>query len=180
MATCLAAAPILGLAALSSGPKPGHVVYAFEPFHVTGPDAMTRTCPVCKYGAEPAVQVWVNHESTATIGKIGQTLQNEINVHGLPNFRAFIVFVEPKSASRKNIVSHLKAISSKYKIPDVALIYVRQGDSSLSEYKINTSRNVHDTVFAYKKMKVTQSYINLQANKAGIADLKSAVASVAG
>ena len=99
--------PLLALAAggaLKSGPQAGEMVSAFEPVHVTGPDAGTRTCPVCKYGKIPAVQVWVNGDRSENVAKIADALEAAIKMEGPDQLKGFIVFIKPHSMAAKALV----------------------------------------------------------------------------
>src|ERR1019366_6995653 len=55
---------------MKSGVAKGGVLSAFEPYHVSGADKNTETCPVCKYPTNPAVQVWVNTDDAKNVAAI--------------------------------------------------------------------------------------------------------------
>ena len=81
LALAALAVPALALTVfhgVESGVKAGGSVSAFEPYHVTGVDRGTNTCPVCKYGAEPAAQVWVNADDSKNVASIARALEAAI------------------------------------------------------------------------------------------------------
>ena len=170
------ALPILAIAAgLPSGPKPGASVYAFEPYHVTGPDAGTVTCPVCKYGFEPGVQVWVHNISDKQVGFIARNLESKLESLGMNKFRAFVVFVEPNSVSDAAARAHLKKLGAENHLKDLALIYVRPNVSALKDYNINLSPKVKSTMIAYLHRETVKTFVNTPDSKAGAAQISEAV-----
>lgn len=180
----LVALPLFGLAAggaLKSGLQPGEMVSAFEPTHVTGPDAGTKTCPVCKYGKTPAVQVWVNGDSKENIAKIADTLEASIKMAGPDKLKGLIVYVKPKSMSSDALQGQLKMMADKCKLTNVALTYV-DGPSSkfVGQYKINGASSVKNTVIVYHDMKVNANFVNLKGDEKGIKSLKGAMMQACG
>ncbi len=178
------AVPVLALAAFrtytpvagaESGPKVGGEVYAFEPTHVTGPDKGTDTCPVCKYGSEPAAQVWVNGDDPANLAKITKTLEGAIAKNGLHKFRAFVVVIPANGETPEAVKSNLTEFAAKNGLKDVALTYVRDNDA-ISEYKINTDASVKNTVFVYADRTVVANYVNLKGDDEGLAKLQASIA----
>lgn len=159
----------LSLGVVESGLKVGNEVPAFEPKHVTGPDKDTETCPVCKYGMTPAVQVWVNNDSAENIGKLAKTLEGEIAKLGTRKFKTFFIF----QANRK---AELAPLAAKLGLKNVALAYVPsfKGDAA-KEYAINPSTEVKNTVIVYSNREVVKNYVNLSADEAGLNSLTSAV-----
>lgn len=161
-------------AALNSGLGVGDSVYPFEPTHVTGPDKGTQTCPVCKYGATPAVQVWVNGDSLKNIVPIAKELNKQANSS---NFRAFVVFlIDPKNADETS--KTLASVAEKNNLNKVALVWLDKSSRSVSTYKVNTSSDVKNTVIAYKDRKVTQKFVNLRSTKDGLSDLQAAITQI--
>lgn len=61
----------------TSGPVPGEEVPSFIPFHVYGPDAGKRTCPLCKYGTFPGMLYFSSaREHTDSLSLWLQVLDN--------------------------------------------------------------------------------------------------------
>lgn len=177
------ALPILALTAFrsgtttdKSGPAVGGEVYAFEPTHVTGPDKGTDTCPVCKYGKEPAAQVWVNGDDPANVAKITKTLEGAIAKNGLKKFRAFVVVMPGKDETPSTLKARLASFATENGLSDVALTFV-YGDSkeAIEEYKINTDPSIKNTVLVYANRAVVANYVNLTGDDAGLSKLKASI-----
>lgn len=153
-----------------SGVRVGESVSAFEPFHVTGADRGTYTCPVCKYGPVPAVQIWVNTDNLVNVGKLAQTLETRIDKAGSRNLKTFFVFLDPK------LKTVLPGFASKYQLKNVALLYVQgANDEATKAYGINTSPEVKNTVMVYTKRQVVANYVNLKSDAKGLEALNGAV-----
>jgi len=180
------AVPVLALAAFrtytpvagaESGPKVGGEVYAFEPTHVTGPDKGTDTCPVCKYGSEPAAQVWVNGDDPANLAKITKSLEGTIAKNGLRKFRAFVVVIPAKGETQETIKANLAEFATKNELKNVALTYVYgPSKDAIEEYKINTDPSVKNTVFVYADRTVVANYVNLKGDEEGLGKLQASIA----
>lgn len=155
----------LGTGKLSSGIKVGENVSAFMPHHVTGADANTNTCPVCKYGMIPAVQVWVNGDSPKNVEKIAKDLDARIHQAGDSNHKGFIVFVEPTNVDKTKLEANLKAMAADANLHHVALTYVTTDNDAIKDYQINLNPGVKNTVFVYNNRKVESKFVNLNASK---------------
>jgi protocatechuate 3,4-dioxygenase beta subunit len=168
----LAAAATLALAAfaagggLASGPKTGGAVYPFNPTHVTGADKGTQTCPVCKYGMIPAVQVWVNGDSMDNVGQIAEALDGLVKKEGPAKLKAFVVFIKPDSVSADDFSAQLKAGAEQHSLENVAYTYVGSNDKAIARYKINTAFDVKNTVLVYRDRKVVANYVNVMGGDA--------------
>ena len=169
-------AAIIAFGGMKSGPQPGQSLGAFEPTHVTGADAGTETCPVCKYGAIPAVQVWVNSDDMANVGKIGSALEAAIAKHGARSLKAFVVYINPTGKSSDAVTASLKSVAKANNLKNVAFTYLPSPKADpVSEYSINTDPSVKNTVLVYSNRKVVANFVNLKADASGLADLNSAV-----
>lgn len=180
------AVPVLALAAFrtstpvagaESGPKVGGEVYAFEPTHVTGPDMGTDTCPVCKYGSEPAAQVWVNGDDPANLAKITKTLEGAIAKNGLKKFRAFVVVIPNKGETPNTLKANLSTFASENQLKNVALTFVYgPSKDAIGDYKINTDPSVKNTVFVYADRTVVANFVNLKGDDEGLGKLQASIA----
>lgn len=180
----LVALPLFAFAAggaLKSGLQSGEMVSAFEPAHVTGPDAGTKTCPVCKYGKTPAVQVWVNGDKPENVSKIADALEAAIKMEGSDKLKGFIIFIKPKSMTEDALKGQLKMVADKCHLSNVALTYVDGPKSEfVGQYKINTSADVKNTVIVYHDMKVNANFVNLKGDEKGLKSLKGAMMQACG
>ena len=169
------------VAGAKSGLQPGDTVSAFGPKHVTGADAKSSTCLVCKYGTTAAVQVWVNGDSTDNVIRIAKELEGTIKKQGANNLKAFVIFIKPKGTSEKVISDQLSAIASQNGLKNVALTFVDGAKGSgVASYKINVSSEVKNTVMVYQNRKVSANFVNLKADAQGLKSLKSSVMKASG
>lgn len=178
--TSVAAAAVAAyaLSPVTSGLKPGERVTPFHPTHVVGPLANSTGCFPCTFQNRPQVQVWVNGEKHENISAFAQTLSRAMVDHKGSDFKALIVVVE-KEAKHKELAKMIKSTSAKLGVNNVGVALIDPSDDAVSNYKINLSSEVKNTVFVYKDWKVAKSFVNLKADKAGLADLNSAISSVA-
>ena len=173
------AVPFLATATSSrpkSGLPVGQAVSAFTPTHVTGPDAGTNTCPVCKYGIVPAEQVWVTGDSLEHVGQIARALESSIQRVGPAKLKAFIIFVKPKNESSKTLSTELKSVAAKNNLSNVGLLYVDgPGALPIRAYRINTSGEVKNTVMVYHQLHVDANFSNFVPDKVSLGGLDGAI-----
>jgi hypothetical protein len=123
------------------------------------------------------VQVWVNGESDETIGKLATALDQDIEKAGSRKLKAFFVFIPQKGEEPAAVAAHLQKLSDANKLHDVAFVYVTgPTDPAISDYKINVSPEVKNTVFAYTRHTTNSNFVNLKADEKGIAALHAATA----
>ncbi len=168
-----------------SGLNKGDMLPAYEPSHVSGADKGTNTCPVCKYGNTPAVQVWINNDNWENATKIAKTLDERMSkANGSatkPALKAFVVFVQPsdsETSDSKAFAKKLSDVAESNHFENVALAYVPSGDAAVKGYRINLDTQVQNTVFVYKNRKVMAKFVNLKADDKGLANLNAAVSSI--
>lgn len=164
----------IATAKVESGPALGDRVGAYEPHHVLGPDKGTDTCPVCKYGSLPAIQVWVGSERRDDLFAISRRLAKLVDHHKAANLKAFMIFVQDprveKAVFERDLTGWMKPVG----ITNVGVAYVPEGHASLADYKINRENAVRNTVIVYRRGFVTAKFVNLTS--AQLAELDVAVA----
>jgi hypothetical protein len=156
------------LGGLSSGPKKGAAVTAFEPYHVTGADAGTYTCPVCKYGLLPNVQVWVNRESDAKVEAIAKQLEKAMDSHADQKLKAFVIFLKPAGTSDAAEKTHLATLAKAAGVKKVAFMFANPNDEFVKPYKINPDTSVHTTLLVTKHRVVIENLVNASAGDSRI------------
>lgn len=167
------AVPVLALAPVASGLSVGDMTSAFEPHHVSGPDAGTDTCPVCKYGNRPAVQIWAQPGDAENTMKLAADLDAKVAA-SKHEFKAFVVNLSMCS----KCIDATKTMASKTKLKNVGITYIDKGSDAVEAYKINTASDVKNTVFVYKNRKVVAKFVNLKADKEGLKALNAAIEKV--
>jgi protocatechuate 3,4-dioxygenase beta subunit len=148
-----------------SGPQKGQSVSAFEPYHATGPDKGTHTCPVCKYGMLPMVQVWVQGAPTEADAKLLKALDAEAASHVGQKLHAFAIFLRPESAE-KSEGAKLATFASKNGLTHLSLLVADPKDEFVKPYHLSPNAAVHTTVLVSKRREVIENLVNPKADDA--------------
>jgi len=160
---------------LTSGLNQGERVSAFHPQHVAGPHKGTDACPPCTYGNLPMVQVWVNGDSPENVKAFAKLLDARIKENKTTSqFKGFVIYLTSKDGISK-ATKTLEQVAKDTKANDVALAYLDSSSKSVGDYKVNTDKQVKNTVFVYKNRKVTAKFVNLNPDKQGLAELNRAI-----
>ena len=120
------------------------------------------------------MQVWVHGDSDANIVKIAHILDQETVAAKPKLFKSFILYMIPKSEDSANVKAHLEKLAADNNFKDVALLYIRDTDGALDDYKISKSPEVKNTVLVYVKHQIKSNFVNMDGDKDNAA-LKSAV-----
>lgn len=169
-----ALAAVVLAAPLSSGLKPGEFVTPFHPQHLSGPDKGTDTCPPCKYGALPAVQVWLNKEDPKTAAAITEAVNEEVT-KSTKKLKGFVLHVTKDKAAKaaaKTAAQHAEAAG----LVNVAVATVEPTNEAIANYKINLKPEVRNTVIVYRKMKIVATMVNLKSTPEDLGKLRQALA----
>ena len=176
MALVALAVPALAMNGVDSGLGVGEMVPAFQPHHLSGPDKDTNTCPVCTYGALPAVQVWLNSNATPEdITAFAKLLDKAATTHKKAEFKAFVINLTDCQMCVGKVTGVAK--DSPYKNVDIATLSSSNG--AVKAFKFNKTDEVKNTVFVYKDRKVVEKFVNLKPDKEGMAKLNAAIEKVA-
>ena len=178
----LAALGVASLAALAaplaSGLKPGENVTPFHPTHLAGPLANSTNCFPCTFQNRPQVQVWINGDSAQNVVGIAKTLGAAMKTHQNKEFKALVVFLTtPKTAS--SVRAMVTQAAKNPELKGVGMALLDSSNEAVQAYKINTSPDVKNTVFAYKNWQVAQTFVNLKADGAGAEKLDSVISRIA-
>ena len=158
------------LASLHSGLSLGEDCPAFDPHHVWGPDKGTRACPMCKYGYQQGVMVWINTDDWNNVVNLASGLEAEIARKGLRRFRAFIIYMNPEGKSKEEVERLMTVFGQSTHLHKVAVTWVPSptDPSTSGIYKINPDRRIRNTVIIYKSRGVFDKSINLEATPANL------------
>ncbi len=169
--------PVLA-GALSSGLEAGEKVSAFRPTHVAGPDKGTKTCPPCKYGNRPAVQVWVNGDDPKNVAAIMASLAKSGDTHKKAELKTFVLFITDKDASKvteKELTEMGMCLCTCCcDCSNVGVAFVSPTDPAIEKYKINTDSSVKNTVITYRDKTVVSKQINVKG-KEGVKSLQASI-----
>ena len=167
------ALPAYALAPVDSGLAVGDMTSAFEPTHVSGPDAGTNTCPVCKYGNAPAVQVWAQMGDSENTAALAKSLDASVK-NSKAGLKAFVM----NMTECDMCVTKTTNMAKEVKLANVGITYIGKDSDATKLYKINTASEVKNTVLVYKDRKVVAKFVNLKADKEGLSKLNAAIATV--
>lgn len=171
------AIPAIAASPVDSGLKVGEMVTPYHPKHVAGPDKGTTNCPPCTYGNRPAVQAWFNmDEKTETILAITKHLSGAVDKYEASEFKAFSIML----TKCEKCVEATTSIGGKLGFDNVGFAYVDLKDEAIGNYKINTTKEVMNTILVYKDKKVVAKFVNLGTDAKSMSKLDEAIASITG
>jgi protocatechuate 3,4-dioxygenase beta subunit len=163
--------------ALTSGPDIGKECPAFDPKHVTGPDRGKSSCPMCRYGYQQGVLIWMNSDDWSNMGMLTALLESEIEKKGLKRFRVFLMYMNPENKTEKEVENLLAAFQQKNNLNNVALTYIPNptdpGTAGL--YNINPDNKIRNTVIVYRNRGVFDKVINFRSDPVSIQKLIASV-----
>jgi len=163
--------------ALTSGLDIGKDCPAFDPRHVSGPDKATTACPMCKYGYQQGVMIWMNTDSWDNISRLTVALEKEIQDKGLKRIRVFLMYMNPEGKSKTEMESMLTEFSKKNELKKVAVTYIPNptDPKTAGVYDINPDKKIRNTVIVYKSRGVFDKVINFSAEPSSIEKLIASV-----
>ncbi|MEO8111108.1 MAG: hypothetical protein ABI594_13780 [Ginsengibacter sp.] len=155
--------PHENVSAYSSGLAIGSNCPAFDPLHISGADAGKKACPMCKYGTGEGLMIWINNPSLPAVSSFVTLLDNEMQKKGANNFRVFLMYMKPAAEQQDAAIKKLTSWTTQMNIRNVAVTLVPSTTDATTAkvYNINSSPNIINTVFIYKKRKVADKFINI-------------------
>ena len=162
---------------LLSGPSIGGDCPAFDPKHVSGPDKGTTACPMCKYGNQQGIMIWMNSDNWSNITQLCTRLEAEIEKKGLKHMRVFLIYMNPDEHQKAEVEKLLAAFSDNYGLKKLAVTYIPKptDPKTAGLYDINPDKAVKNTVIVYKNRGVFEKVINLNADEPALQKLIAAV-----
>jgi protocatechuate 3,4-dioxygenase beta subunit len=150
------------LPAISSGLPIGSESPAFSPQHVAGPDTGSHACPMCKYGYNPGVIMFVNTDTDwENVIAVCKRLEEESIVRKSEKFKAYLVYTNPTGLSTKQLETKLKQFTDRLSLKHVAVTYVPSVDDKETEMNLNNiNGNTSNTLIVYNKRLVFDKFIN--------------------
>jgi hypothetical protein len=117
--------------------------------------------------------VWVNTDDWTDVKNLGQFLEKKISEKGLDNMRVFIIYMNPKRLPPAQVDLSLKELAKIARFKNVALLHIPSPDDSKTSglYRINPNKDIKNTVFVYKRRRVTAKFINQTSSPESVATL---------
>jgi hypothetical protein len=146
-----------------SGLRPGEEVSAWEPIHVAGPHAGTKTCPVCTYLDSPVLLAFAKDVAAAT--DLVVPLENIATAHAKVKLKVLLVVVNCTD-------EEIRKFATDHSIQNLMLCRPdpRRQEKQLKAYKIDAS--VTNTILLYQNYTVRQNWAAMAAPR--LSELKTA------
>ena len=156
------AIPIMFVAAMgtaiadppSSGLRAGEEVSAWEPIHVAGPHAGTRTCPVCTYLEAPVLLAFAKDVAAAEI--LAKSLEEIAKSHAKGKLKVILVVVDGSDVQLRRFARDHSIRQMMLCRPDPEL-----RDKQFKAYKVDPSAS--NSVILYQDYSVKKSWTSLAA-----------------
>ncbi|MEP6514202.1 MAG: hypothetical protein ABJA79_10045, partial [Parafilimonas sp.] len=157
--------PLNSTSNLQSGLAMRENMPAMDPYHITGPDKGTKTCPMCKYGRGQGIMVWWNSEDIRPFMQMMQRMDVKIQQSGFQKLRVFGIYMNPGKESIERVKQRMQSWIDIYGFQNVAILCIPSpSDSATAElYHINPSPEIENTIFIYKQRRVADKFINYNA-----------------
>ena len=160
---CFAVASIATAGEPASGLRPGDQVSAWEPIHVAGPHAGTKTCPVCTYLDAPVLLAFAGNVDTA--GKLAKPLEDIAAAHRSGKLKVMLVVVDGTDEQLRRLAKDASIRAVMLVRPDP-----ERKEKQLKAYKIDATAS--NTVMLYQDYTVKNVWTGLK--DADLALLKTA------
>src|SRR5579871_3770884 len=160
---CLVAASAAVAGEPTSGLRPGEEVSAWEPVHVAGPHAGTKTCPVCTYLDAPVLLAFAKDVDAAA--KLAAPLEQIAAAHRAGKLKVMLTVVDGSEED-------LRRLAKDYALQTLMLCRPDPGrkEKQLKAYRIDAT--VSNSVMLYQDYIVRKAWTGVTA--ADLAAVKTA------
>ena len=136
------------------GLQKGEEVSAWEPIHLTGPEAGTKNCPVCTHLERPAILVFARwNENTEELAFMLDQLVQEMF---LTELKGFVVVTDGDQEAIKEF-AELNTIANV----SICALDEKTRNDDLKKYKIDPENN--NTIIIYRDFVVWSNHVDLQS-----------------
>lgn len=161
----------LNALAQNSGIAVGEGAPAFDPYHVSGRDKGTHTCPMCKYGAKTdGLMVWIN-DDLKNYEKLLSFLEAQYLTKNANNWKTFIVFMNPKHENESLLKQKLTDYTKKLDLKNIAFTFISSPTDAETAGVYEINPKVRNTIFAYKKRVITKKFVNFDTDNENFSSL---------
>lgn len=147
----------------AKGLRPGDEVSAWEPVHVAGPHAGTKTCPVCTYLDAPVLLAFAKDAKAA--GQLAAALEGIAVAHAKGKLKVLLVVVDGSA-------DELQSLAKEHSLRQLMLCRPdpQRKEKQLKAYKVESL--AANSVVLYQDYAVKQAWSDLKA--ADLGELKKA------
>ncbi|GAB3516372.1 hypothetical protein [Emticicia fontis] len=157
--------------AQNSGLAVGADAPAFDPYHVSGRDKGTKTCPMCKYGAKTdGLMVWIN-DDLKNYERMLSFLEAQYLTRNANNWKTFIVFMNPKHENESLLKQKLSEYTKKLDLKNVAFTFISSPTDAETAGVYEINPKVKSTIFAYKRRVITKKIVNFDTDNENFSSL---------
>ncbi|MBK9255220.1 MAG: intradiol ring-cleavage dioxygenase [Saprospiraceae bacterium] len=160
----------------TSGLEIGEDQPSFIPLHVFGPDKLTQTCPVCKYGRYHGIIFFADfpYDPIELSGWL-KFLEAE-SAQRKKYLKVYVVFNLKNPTSEKKIIQQIEDLGKTLDLKYTALTIVPSWDDTHSEVHFNKiNPKVKNTVIIYKHRSIVDKFINLKYVDESLAQIKKSL-----
>lgn len=115
------------------------------------------------------MQVWWNTDDQEDAVTISKYLNKRVK-DSKADLRAFVVVLD-----RGKGKSQAESLAKASGADAIGTTFIKYGEAGSANYKINTAKEVRNTIFVYKNKKVSTKFVNFKADEAGMKALASAI-----
>ncbi|PHN05429.1 dioxygenase family protein [Flavilitoribacter nigricans] len=147
---------------LPSGKAVGEEVFSFTPYHVWGPDAGSKTCPVCKYGRYHGLLFFVGHNNQdwEETGRWLTYLENE-SAARQQYLKVYLIYENENAGEAEK---QLRQLGEDLGLERVALTYVPSFADKKSEVDLmEINSKAANTIVLYRDSRIIDKFVNLSA-----------------
>jgi protocatechuate 3,4-dioxygenase beta subunit len=135
-----------------SGLSVGEEVSAWEPVHVAGPLAGTKTCPVCTYLEAPVLLAFAKDSSAAEL--LAKPLERIADAHSKGKLRVVLVVLDAPEEKLRKLAEESKIRHLMLCMPDP-----KRREKQLAAYKIDPT--VPNTIMLYEAYTVRRLWVSV-------------------
>jgi len=152
--------------AVPSGKNIGEDISSFTPYHAYGPDAGTKTCPICKYGWYHGVLYFVGNKPDWHEVKEWLVFLDKESVRREKYLKVYFVYGNETNYNKNKRIQKLENLGTELALRKVALTFVPSFTDKKSEiYLNNINPDVKNTFLIYKRSTIIDTYVNLAPNE---------------
>lgn len=145
---------------IASGKEIGEDLMSFMPYHATGADKGTTTCPICKYGKKTGILYFVGNKPDWN--EIAQWLvffEKQVSKY----IKVFFVYGNNEEFDKQKTIRQLENIANELGLTKTALTLVPSFDDKNSEIYLNKiNPDAENTILLYKQSNVFDKYVNAE------------------
>ncbi len=165
MTALIAAALLIApVKAPQMGLNVGETMIAYDPYHLTGPDQGTETCPVCEYLNRPMVIVWSFRQDPRELSPLLRRIEEATDRHEKHEFKSFFTFLT-NEWNAKNLRKELPEWATENAAQLTSITVLPHDNEAVERAKFPTDGSVRNVVWVFKNRQISHKWVNIKADK---------------